>query len=222
MSSEIKIILYILFVVCLFLIEDITFYLFILFAILIFSLRIPFKSLKSGWIPISILILFTFISNVIFQHGKIIWSIGPIVITEEGINITIIRTMRVFFMIAAAKILVATTNMESLIVAAGKILKPFERLGIPVNDFFSTMSLTMKSFPKLKDHIIQNYRNKIKACPELVSGKGDIKGFWNRAKIVSMFLLPLLAKSIQSPEAFFKEESDTQLSRITDKRLDAS
>lgn len=199
MSPEIKIILYIVFIGCLLLIKDVTFYLFIFVAISIFLFRIPFKFLKSGWIPISLFLLFTFISNILFQHGRILYSAGPLFITEEGLNIAVIRTMRVFFMIAGARIITATTQIESLIGAFGKILKPLERLGIPVVEFFSTMGLTMKSLPKLKDQIAANYREKVK--------EGNIKGFWNRAKVVSMFLVPLMIKSIQSPEIFFEQDS---------------
>jgi energy-coupling factor transport system permease protein len=181
------------------LIKDVTFYLFIFVAISIFLFRIPFKFLKSGWIPISLFLLFTFISNILFQHGRILYSAGPLFITEEGLNIAVIRTMRVFFMIAGARIITATTQIESLIGAFGKILKPLERLGIPVVEFFSTMGLAMKSLPKLKDQIAANYREKVK--------EGNIKGFWNRAKVVSMFLVPLMIKSIQSPEIFFEQDS---------------
>lgn len=198
MSPEIKIVLYIIFIVCLFLIKDVTVYLFIAVVILIFLLRLPFKSLKSGWIPISLFLLFTFLSNILFQHGRILYSKGPLVITEEGLNIASLRTMRIFFMIAGAKILTATTQIESLIGAIGKILKPLERLGIPVIDFFSIMGLTMKSLPRIKDQIAETYKEKVRG--------EDVKGFWNRVKVISFFLMPLFIKSIQSPEIFFEDE----------------
>ncbi|MBI5187671.1 MAG: energy-coupling factor transporter transmembrane protein EcfT [Nitrospirae bacterium] len=205
MSPEIKIISYIAFIVCLFLIKDITVYLFIFVAISIFLLRIPFKSLRSGWIPISLFLLFTFISNVLFQHGRILYSTGPFVITEEGFNIASIRTMRVFFMIAGAKILTATTQIELLVGAFGKILIPLERLGIPVVEFFSTMGLTMKALPRLKDQIADTYRERMK--------EGNIKGFWGRARVISMFLMPLFVKSIQSPESFFDNKENNYRER---------
>ncbi len=199
MSPEIKIVSYVVFIVCLFLIKDITVYLFIFVAISIFFLKIPFKSLKSGWIPISIFLLFTFISNVLFQHGRILYNIGPLIITEEGLDIASIRTMRVFFMIAGAKILTSTTQIELLVGGFGKILKPLERLGIPVVEFFSTMGLTMKALPRLKDQIAETYREKLRA--------GDVKGFWGRVRVISVFLMPLFMKGIQSPESFFPEGS---------------
>ena len=198
MSPEIKIILYVLFLISLFLIQDITVYLVILLAVLVFLLRIPLKSLKSGWIPISLFLLFTFVSNVLFQHGKILYIAGSVIITEEGLHISLIRTMRVFFMIAGAKILVSTTQIELLIGAFGKLLKPLERIGIPVVEFFSTMGLTMKSLPKLKEQLAEMYRERIK--------EDNIRGFWARARVVSMLLLPLFVKSIQSPEKFFDKD----------------
>jgi energy-coupling factor transport system permease protein len=101
-------------------------------------------------------------------------------------------------MIAGAKILVATTQIELLVGGFGKLLKPLERLGIPVVEFFSTMGLTMKSLPILKEQVAEMYREKIK--------EGNITGFWARARIVSMLLLPLFVKSIQSPENFFEKD----------------
>jgi energy-coupling factor transport system permease protein len=198
LSPEIKIILYIIFIFCLFLIKDVAVYLFITVAVLIFLFRIPFKSLKSGWIPISLFLLFTFLSNVLFQHGRILYSKGPLVITDEGLHAASLRTIRVFFMIVGAKILTATTQIELLIGAIGKILKPLEYLNIPVVDFFSTMGLSMKSLPKIKDQIARTYREKV--------NDGNAKGFWNRIKVISFFLMPLFIKSMQSPEIFFDDE----------------
>ncbi len=199
MPPEIKIILYILFIATIFLIQDVTVYLSILLIVFIFLLRIPLRSLKSGWIPISLLVFFTFVSNVLFQSGKILYQAGPFSITEEGIIVALIRTMRLFFMIAGAKILTATTTIESLVGACERMLKPLERFGIPVAEFFSTAGLTMKSLPRLKDQLIDTYKQKVQ--------EDSIHGFWSRIKIVSTFLFPLIAKSLQSPEIFFNDDS---------------
>lgn len=202
MPPEVKIVLYILFIAAIFIVQDVTVYLFILFVLCIFLVRIPWSSLKRGWIPISLLIFFTFASNVLFQNGRILYQAGPFSITEEGITISLIRTMRLFFMIAGAKILTATTTIESLVGASGRMLKPLERLGVPVTEFFSTAGLAMKSLPRLKDHLIDTYKQKVK--------EDSIQGFWSRIKIASLFLLPLIAKSLRSPEIFFEDDGTTK------------
>lgn len=166
--------------------------------VFVIFLKIPFRSLKSGWIPISLLVFFTFISNILFQKGKVIYDIGYFTVTDEGINVALIRTMKLFFMIAGAKILTATTGIEQLVGAFARMLRPLEHLGIPVDDFFSTVSLTMKSLPRLKAHLADTYRLKVK--------EDNIRGFWKRARVVSMFLIPLMVQSLQSPEKYFKDE----------------
>jgi len=199
---EIKILLYIIFIISLFFIHDLNVYLFILFGILILLLRIPFGTLKKGWLPISLFLVFTFAGNALFQQGKILYNAGPFIITEEGFYTASIRTMRVFFMIAGAKILTGTTDIELLVNALGRILRPLERFKIPVSEFFSTMGLTMKYLPELKEQIIRSYKKELQ--------NSHLKGFWNRARIISMFLIPLFVKSIQSPEMFFKNEVNNE------------
>lgn len=202
MSPELRILSYIIFIIFLFLIKDLYVYLFICIAISILLLFVPFRYVKSGWVPISFFLGFTFLGNVLFQQGKILYHAGSLVITQEGLSAASIRTLRVFFMIAGAKILTATTKIELLVSALGKMLNPLERLGIPVRDFFSMMGLTMKTLPKLKEHITTAYKEKVR--------DGNITGFLDKAKAISMFLVPLFVKSMQSPEVFFKDESDSK------------
>jgi energy-coupling factor transport system permease protein len=174
----------------------------ILTAIPMLLLRIPWKSLMSGWIPITIFLIFTFTGNALFQQGRIIFNAGPVVLTDEGLSIAYMRTMRLFFMITGAKILTATTKIELLITACGNLLKPLEFLRVPVREFFSIMALTVKSLPELKNEIIGTYREQRKDA--------GITGFWNRAKLISLFLMPLFVKTIQSPERFFKEDAKNE------------
>ena len=182
--------------------DSLPLYALVLFFILLLLIRIPFASLKSGWLPISFFLAFTFLSNVFFSHGKILYNLGAIVITEEGMHIAAIRTLRIFFMVAGAKILTATTPLDVMVEALRKALSPLEKTGMPVGDFFSVMGLTLKCFPRLKDYLAENYRNH--------KNNTESKGFWGRVNIVSSFLLPMFIQSIQSPEMFFQEREETQ------------
>lgn len=202
MFPELKIILYVVFIVSLFLIQDLSSYILILIALSILLLRIPLASLKRGWLSTSLFLAFTFMSNVFFSHGRILYNLGPIVITAEGMHIATLRTLRIFFMVAGAKILTASTPLDVLVAGLGNILKPLEKTGLPFNDFFETMELTLKCFPKLKDYLAENYRNYKK--------NSESKGFWGRVNMVSSFLLPMFIQSIKSPEMFFQEQEETQ------------
>jgi len=193
---EIKIILYIFFIASLFIFSNIKFYLLICALLFILLLKVPFSVIRSGWIPISLFLTFTFISNVLNQHGKILFSAGPVYITDEGLGISMIRTMRLLFMIAGAKVLFGYTKTDDILSALIRLLSPLEIFRLPVKDFFHTMGLTIKCLPALKNMVTETYTEKIK--------NGNINGFFNKAKTVSGFLLPMVIKSIQSPEVFFE------------------
>ena len=168
--------------------------------LLIIILRVSFRVLKSGWVPISLLLLFTFISNALFQHGKIWYQTGPLIITDEGLNIAFIRTMRVLLMIVGAKILTATTTPDSLANALGTFLRPLRRLKMPVDDLLHIMGLTLKSLPRLKEEIVGSYREKI--------SHENTKGFLNRIKVISTQLVPIFIMSMRVPERYFKEQPE--------------
>lgn len=199
-KAEARILLYVIFVIFLFVVTNLTVYLLVFAVLCLLLLRIPFKKVKAGWIPITIFLSYTFVSNVVGRSGKIVFSWGPVSLTDEGINIAAVRTLRVLFMIGGAKIMMASAKSEETIEGLGRLLRPLERVGLPVKDFFETMGLTVKCFPVLKDMALETYRENMKTA--------DAKGFWGRARVISAFLLPMFVKSLKSPELFFEGGSE--------------
>jgi energy-coupling factor transport system permease protein len=196
-SAELKIIVYVLFLISVFVIKDLTGYFFLLGILCLFLLRLPAKTLRAGWLPISLFLLFTFISNVLGRQGRVLLSAGLLTVTDEGLNIAAFRTIRVGLMIGGAKVLMASTGAEDMVAALGRLFSPFERIGLPVKDFFHIMGLTVKCFPVLKNMASGAYQKNLR--------NADVRGFWGRARVISQFLMPLFVQSLQSPESFFKE-----------------
>lgn len=200
MTTEIKIVLYLLFVVALFSLGNLTVYLLIFLLLAALLARLPFRKVMSGWVPISLFLVFTFLSNALNREGKIIVASGPVVFTWEGIHIAAVKTLRVLFMIAGAKVLMFGSGPEETVRALGRLLGPLERLGIPVKDFFHTMWLTLKCFPVLKKRASETYRKSMES--------GRAGGFRARTKLLSSFLLPMFVESIRDPEAFFGQTEE--------------
>lgn len=195
--SELKIISYFLSVVLLFVFDNMTVYLCALAMLGLLFLRMPLKAVKSGWLPISIFLLFTFLSNVIGRHGKVIFS-AWFIITDEGMHLASLRTLRVFLMIGGAKVLMNAAKPEEMVDGLERLFRPLEKVGLPAKDFFHTMGLTIKCFPVLKNMMSQAYRENV--------ATSNIRGFWNRASLASSCLLPLFVKSLQCPESFFEQQ----------------
>lgn len=198
MPALIKIILYVLFVVALFVVRSPEIFALLTPALLIvLLLTVPVRLAGRGWVPISILLIFTFLSNLFFHPGKVVFHPGPLVITEEGVTAATVRTLRVLLMIMGAKIVIATTSAELLVASLGRIFRPLERFGLPVGEFFSTMGLVMKSLPKLRQEISAACRK------EMENGKDE--GFWNRIKTVAGVCSALFVGGLESPEKFLND-----------------
>jgi energy-coupling factor transport system permease protein len=158
---------------------------------------VPFRTLKAGWIPISMFLTFTFISNALYHSGRIMYAAGPVMITQEGLHLAALRTLRVLLMIGGVKFLMARTKTDQVVTAMSNLLKPFEKLGLPVKDFFQTVGLTLRCFPILKDALARHYTERIQ--------KGGAQNILGKARLMAQFMLPLFVESISTPELFFRK-----------------
>lgn len=195
LSPEFRIVSYLLFILSLFLLPDLSLYAGLLVALCLCLITVPFRTLKAGWIPIIIFLTFTFISNALYHSGRIIYAAGPLMITEEGLHLAALRTLRVLLMIGGVKFLMAKTDTDQVVKAMTNLLQPFEQFGVPVTDFFHTMGLTLKCFPILKNALTRHYTEHIQ--------KGEAQGMLSRARLMALFMLPLFVESIHCPELLF-------------------
>ncbi len=157
-SPKVKILLYVLLAVLIFSTDSYRISLVLLCIVSAFAVRVPFSALKQGFIPIMIFLLFTFISNVLFQEGEVIYRVIGVPVTFEGIVRGGQLTLRLFILILGAKILTSTTRAEDLVQATGDLLGPVGRLGY-IQELIYTMSLTLKLLPIVYDEAVESYRS---------------------------------------------------------------
>jgi len=201
LSPRLKISLYVVFIVILFFIRSIYLHAFAAAAVFILVLAaLPPGKIKGGLFPIMLLLLFTFAGNLFFHPGRIIYHRGFLSVTDEGLLLAGVRSLRVFSMIFAAKLLTAVLSVDEMIRSLESILRPLERIGVPVRDFVSVTGLTLKFFPALMACLLKEYREHMK--------NGEIKGFRQRIRHMVTFLMPVFVKSIRSPESFFVSEAN--------------
>lgn len=202
MPPGINLLIYSCFAAAIFFVRDLPPHL-IISAVVVCSLFfIPFRKVRGGLVPIIVFLSFTFLSNLFYQSGRVVYTLGSISVTEEGLRIALIRVLRVFDLVYAAKILTAATPLEKMIDSLRRILQPFERIGLPVHEFFSTMALTLKSFPVLKQRLQEVYRDS-------VDGRGAVS-FREKMRLAVSFLIPMFVESMREPEKFFVQDEKTE------------
>jgi energy-coupling factor transport system permease protein len=157
----------------------------------------PYRKVRAGLFPITMFLLFTFFGNIFFHSGRILFSIASLSVTDEGLSLAGIRTLRVYSMIYGAKMLTTVLSYEEIIRAFSRLLGPLEKIGLPVKDFFSVMGLTLQSFPLLTRRLSEAFRERRQ--------DKEIKGFRNRLVHMASFMMPIFIDGIRSPEQFFAE-----------------
>jgi energy-coupling factor transporter transmembrane protein EcfT len=161
---------------------------------------IPFRKVRGGAIPILLFLGFTFASNLFHQSGKVLYAVNSFIITDEGLKFAAVRTLRVFDLIFAAKVITSLAPMERMLDALGTFFSPLERIGVPVRELFLTMALTLQCFPVLKQRLSETYR-------ENVEGKGELT-VRGKIGLLASFLVPLFVESMRDPEAFFMRQGE--------------
>ncbi|MEE8328624.1 MAG: energy-coupling factor transporter transmembrane component T [Thermodesulfovibrionia bacterium] len=190
-SPAAKILLYILFITAVFLSDSLSIDIVLLILVLVFTIRVPASVLTKGLIPIIMFLVFTFLSNVMFQSGRVIYEIWGVEVTEEGLSRGGHLTFRLFILIMGAKILTATTPAEDLVEAMTRLLGPVGRWR-PVREFILTMSLALRFLPIIYDEAQILYRENVKNSSETT--------LMGKIKLFSSLLAPLFEKSKKRAE----------------------
>lgn len=157
-STKARILLYLLLVIAVFVSDSLEVSLIIILVVLASAVRVPISSLKRGILPITVFLFFTFISNILFQEGNVLYEVLGLDITDEGLRRGGRLTLRLFILIAGAKVLTASTRAEDLITGMSGLLGPIGRIGF-VQELVYIMSLTLRLLPVIYSEAIEIYKN---------------------------------------------------------------
>ena len=190
-SPRAKVISFILLVFVVFLSDSLAVNIALSGVVVICALRVPFSSLKRGSLPIGIFLLFTFLSNLLFQTGRVIYEFMGVDITQEGLEKSTYLTLRLFTLILGAKVLTATTPAEELVGAVAGLLGPVGRWG-PVKRFMSTTILTLQLLPVVYEEAKVLYREAVGRLPKAT--------IIDRLRISVSLLVPLFDRSLRKAQ----------------------
>jgi len=101
------------------------------------------KILKPG----IILILFTLVLNMVFTPGRPILSMGPLVVTEEGLIHGLAMGFRLVYLIALSSLITLTTSPVRMTDGLELLMKPFKRIGLPAGELAMMMNIALRFIP---------------------------------------------------------------------------
>ncbi|MGL5315789.1 MAG: energy-coupling factor transporter transmembrane component T family protein [Peptostreptococcaceae bacterium] len=194
LDSRVKLIATFVFMVSLFVINKFWPYAIVLLTLLsvIKLSNIPVKYLLKGLKPLRWIILFTFVINIFFLPGDVIWSFGFLKITAQGIEQAIFMAIRLIFLVVGTSILTLTTSPIELTDGIERLLNPFKKIGLPVHELAMMMTIALRFIPTLLDET-----DKIMKAQMSRGADFESNNIINRAKNLVPLLVPLFVSAFR-------------------------
>ncbi len=228
LDPRVKIMFTFVFMITIFMIDQ--FYPFLLIvaflALLSKSSGVPGKFLMNGVKPLWPLLLITFLINALLTQGEILWSIGFIKVTYEGLRLGLFMIIRLVLLIVGTSLLTLTTSPIELTDGIEKLLNPFKKIGLPAHEIAMMMTIALRFIPTLLEET-----DKIMKAQMARGADFESRNIVERAKSLVPLLVPLfisafrradeLAMAMES-RCYRGGEGKTRMNEISMSRSDYS
>ncbi len=151
------------------------------------------KTIYYNFKPILILMGRTSVCHIIFsgQDSEILVQFWIITIREAAIYKAVFYSLRLMIFISIAFLVTLTCSPSELAEAATKILKPLEKMKLPVGDFSLILFIAIRFIP-----ILYNEFNAIKNA-QIIRGVNFTGSLINRTKKITSIIIPVFVSAIQ-------------------------
>ncbi|OJV62664.1 MAG: transporter [Clostridiales bacterium 38-18] len=196
MDPRFKIMGSILYLVSLFLINQIFAYAaVILFIGLVIKLsKVPLNFILKGLKPVFMLILFAFVINIFFTPGEgdALIKAGFVKIYPEGIERAFFMAIRLVLLIVGTSVLTLTTSPIELTDGIEYLLSPFKKIGMPAHELAMMMTIALRFIPTLLEETDKIMKAQMARGADFESGN-----LMNRAKALIPLLVPLFISAFR-------------------------
>lgn len=194
LDPRIKIVATLLFIVELFIVDN-----FIGFGIAALALggvikvsKVPLSFITRGLKPVFIILMFTFLLNMFFTDGRILFQLGFIKITYEGLIRAVFMGIRLVLLIIGSSMLTLTTRPLSLSDGIERLLSPFSKIGVPAHEIAMMMSIALRFIPTLLEET-----DKIMKAQQARGADFETGNLVQKAKSMIPILVPLFISAFR-------------------------
>lgn len=194
LDPRIKILSVMFFIIALFFVKSFYPYL-LIFAFILFSVRlseVPFKVVLKGLKPIMFIIMITFFINVFFTKGEVLFELGPLTVSKEGLRQAIFMAIRLIFLILGTSLLTLTTSPIALTDGIESLLTPFSKIGLPAHQLAMMMTIALRFIPTLLEETDKIMKAQMARGADFESGN-----IIRRAKNLVPLLVPLFINAFR-------------------------
>lgn len=189
-----KIICVLLFITTIFLAESYAAYAVLAFfaGMVNIAANIPFRFIIKSIRPLWIIILLTLGIHLFTTPGLIIYNLGPLIITQEGLRQGLMMSARLILLIIVSSLLTFTTSPIALTDGLERLLNPFRKLGLPAHELAMMMTIALRFIPTLLEETDRIMKAQIARGADFTSGN-----LLRRAQSMIPLLVPLFISAFR-------------------------
>lgn len=154
--------------------------------------RVPVRFIFKGLKAVVFIILLTFVLNLFMFDGTVLWHWKFLTITYEGLYRSCFMALRLILLIIGTSMLTLTTKPMELADGLEKLLKPFNRLGLPSHEIALMMSIALRFIPTLLEET-----DKIMKAQQARGADFESGNLIQRVKNMIPILIPLFVGSFR-------------------------
>ena len=154
--------------------------------------RVPVRFIFKGLKAVVFIILLTFVLNLFMFDGTVLWHWKFLTITYEGLYRSCFMALRLILLIIGTSMLTLTTKPMELTDGLEKLLKPFNRLGLPSHEIALMMSIALRFIPTLLEET-----DKIMKAQQARGADFESGNLMQRVKNMIPILIPLFVGSFR-------------------------
>ena len=194
LDPRIKIIATLLYLVALFIVKDFTGFIaaFVALEAVIILSKVPRRFIWRGLKPVLLIIAFTLIINMFMIKGEVLWQLGFLHITKEGLRTAAFMAIRLTMLIISSSMLTLTTRPIGLTDGIEALLSPFKKIGVPAHELAMMMTIALRFIPTLLEET-----DKIIKAQQARGADFETGNIMRRAKALVPILVPLFISAFR-------------------------
>lgn len=154
--------------------------------------KVPFKFMVKGMKSIVFLLSVTVIFNLFLTPGEPLVQIWKLSITREGVRLAVLLSIRLGFLIIGSSVMTLTTTPNQLTDGLERMLRPLNKMRVPVHEIAMMMSIALRFIPILMEETDKIMKAQLARCADFESGN-----LVRRAKSLVPLLVPLFISAFR-------------------------
>lgn len=154
--------------------------------------KVPVKFMVKGLKPLFIILLITVLFNLFLIPGEELWSLGFLTITVEGVQQAVKIGIRLIYLVIGSSVMTLTTTPNQLTDGLERILRPLNKIKVPVHEISMMMSIALRFIPILMEETDKIMKAQIARGADFESGN-----LIQKAKNMIPLLVPLFISAFR-------------------------